>query len=180
MKKLLMLCFAGFLLLAGTGCDLDQWIEDLENMGSVHEPEYVISVHRIVRYPKGEELEREVDTFYGGVACVNVNPFLHSRNIKKIDLGARPGEDGFYDLVLHLDKRGQMLWSSISIQFRGEKMGLIIDGVFYRSFMPQIPNPDDIDERTGDVTVLLEGPIDQATANNIAKFSEKNYKSMNR
>ena len=168
------------MILAGTGCNLEEVIEELENVGTITEPEYVISVHRIVRYPRGEELEREVDTFSGGIAYVNINPFLHSRNIKKIDLGARPGEEGFYDLVLHLDKRGQMLWSSVAIQYRGEKMGLIIDGIFYRSFMPHIPNPDDIDKKTGCVTVLLEGPIDQATANNIVKFSEKNYKTMNR
>lgn len=168
------------MILTGTGCNLEEVIEELENAGKPADPEYVISVHRIVRYRRGEELEREVDTFSGGVVCVNVNPFLHSRNIKKVDLGARPGEEGFYDLVLHLDKRGQMLWSSVAVQFRGEKMGLIIDGVFYRSFMPHIPNPDDIDEKTGSVTVLLEGPIDQATAKSIAKFSEKNYKAMNR
>lgn len=180
MKRcLLLFVFAAITLLTGTGCDLEQMIEELEN-GSSSDPEYVVSVHRIVRYRRGEELEREIDTFSGGVVCVNVNPFLHSRNIKKIDLGVRPDDPGFYDLVLHLDKRGQMLWSSIAVQYRGEKMGLVIDGVFYRSFMPHIPNPEDIDSKTGDITVLLEGPIDQATANSIAKFSEKNYKSMNR
>ena len=181
MKKYFFLAaLAIFTILSNTGCNLDEVIQDWESSLNPKDPEYVISVHRIIRYRRGEELEREIDTFSGGVVCVNVNPFLHSRNIKKIDLGVREGDPGFYDLVLHLDKRGQMLWSSVAVQFRGEKMGLIIDGVFYRSFMPHIPNPDDIDEKTGSVTVLLEGPIDQATAKSIAKFSEKNYKAMNR
>ena len=180
MKNLFLIVAAASILFAGAGCDLDEAIENLEESINPGEPEYVLSVHRIIRYRRGEELEREIDTFSGGVVCVNVNSFLHSRNIKKIDLGARPDDPGFYDLVLHLDRRGQMLWSSIAVQFKGEKMGVVIDGVFYRAFMPTIPNPNDIDQKTGDVTVLMEGPFDQATATSLAKHSEKNYKAMNR
>lgn len=180
MKKNFLLAAAALFLFAGTGCDIDEAIENLEETITPKDPEYVLSIHRIVRYRRGEDLEREIDTFSGGVVCVNVNSFLHSRNIKKIDLGARPNDPGFYDLVLHLDRRGQMLWSSVAIQYKGEKMGVVIDGVFYRAFMPSIPNPNDIDEKTGDVTVLVEGPFDQATANSLAKHSEKNYKALNR
>ena len=181
MKKFFLFAiFAAFALLTGTGCDLDQAIQELEDSMNPADPEYVISVHRIVRYRRGEDLERMIDTFSGERVCVNVNPFLHSRNIKKVELLPRSGDPGFYDLVLHLDKRGQMLWSSIAIQYRGEKLGLVVDGVFYRAFMPNIPNPDDIDPKTGSVTVLLQGPVDQATANSIAKFSEKNYRHFNR
>lgn len=181
MKKIFFLFAAAFaVLLTNTSCNLDQTIQELEESMNPTDPEYVISVHQIVRFRRGEQLEREIETFSGGVVCVNVNPFLHSRNIKKVELLPRKGDNGFFDLVLHLDKRGQMIWSSIAIQYRGEKMGLIVDGVFYRAFMPQIPNPDDIDKNTGCVTVILEGPVDQATANSIAKFSEKNYRHFNR
>ena len=181
MKRFFLLAaLAVFTMLTGAGCDLDKAIQEIEESLTPTDPEYVISVHRIVRYRRGEELEREIDTFSGTRVCVNVNPFLHSRNIKKVDLGVRDGDPGFYDLVLHLDKRGQMLWSSVAIQYRGEKMGLIVDGVFYRAFMPKIPNPNDIDEKTGSVTVILEGPVDQATAHSISKFSEKNYRHFNR
>ena len=181
MKKFFLIPFFALLtLFTGTGCDLDKAIQEMEESLNPTDPEYVISVHRIVRYRRGDQLERDIDTFSGGVVCVNVNPFLHTRNIKKIDLAVRDGDPGFFDLVLHLDKRGQMLWSSIAVQYRGEKLGLVIDGVYYRAFMPKIPNPDDIDEKTGSVTVILEGPIDQATAHGIAKFSEKNYRYFNR
>lgn len=180
MKRIFLLTlFALFTVITNTGCDLDKAIQEMEDSFDPSDPEYVISVHRIVRYRRGEQLEREIETFSGGTVCVNVNPFLHSRNIQKIDLGIRPDDPGFYDLVLHLDKRGQMLWSSIAIQYRGEKLGLVIDGIFYRAFMPAIPNPDDIDKQTGCVTVLLEGPVDQATAKGISKFSEKNYRHFN-
>ena len=181
MKKFLLPVFlALFSLVMNTGCDLDQAIQEMEESLTPTDPEYVISVHRIIRFRRGEELEREIDTFSGGVVCVNVNPFLHSRNIKKVELLPRKGDEGFFDLVLHLDKRGQMLWSSIAIQYRGEKLGLVVDGVYYRAFLPNIPNPDDIDKKTGSVTVLLEGPVDQATATSIAKFSEKNFRYFNR
>ena len=181
MKKYFFLAaLAIFTILSNTGCNLDEVIQDWESSLNPKDPEYVISVHRIIRYRRGEELERYIDTFSGAKVCVNVNPFLHSRNVKKIDLSPRHGDPGFYDLVLHLDKRGQMLWSSVAIQYRGEKLGLVIDGIFYRAFMPNIPNPDDIDPKTGSVTVMLEGPIDQATANGIVKFSEKNYRYFNR
>ena len=181
MKKFFLFAiFAALSILAGTGCDLDQAIQEMEDSLNPTEPEYVIAVPRSVRYRCGEELERMIDTFSGGKVCVNTNHFLHSRNIKKIELLPRPNDPGFYDLVLHLDKRGQMLWSSIAIQYRGEKLGLVVDGVFYRAFLPNIPDPDDIDSKTGSVTVLLQGPVDQATANSIAKFSEKNYRHFNR
>ena len=181
MKKIFLLAALEiFTLFTNTACDLDKAIQEMEDSLNPTDPEYVISVHRIIRYRRGEDLEREIDTFSGGVICVNVNPFLHSRNIKKVDLEIREGDPGFYNLVLHLDKRGQMLWSSIAVQYRGEKLGLVIDGVFYRSFMPNIPNPDDIDKKTGSVTVILEGPIDQATAHSISKFSEKNYRHFTR
>lgn len=181
MKKFFLFALAAFsFMMLGSGCDLDKAIQEMEDSLNPTDPEYVISVHRIIKYRRGEDLEREIDTFSGRTVCVNVNPFLHTRNIKKVDLVPRPNDQGFFDLLLHLDKRGQMLWSSVAIQYRGEKMGLVVDGVFYRAFMPAIPNPDDIDEKTGSVTVVLEGPIDQATANSIQKFSEKNYKYYNR
>ena len=36
-------------------------------------PSYVISLHDIIKYRRGDMMEKEVDAFAGGTVCVNKN-----------------------------------------------------------------------------------------------------------
>ena len=61
MKKIFFLFAAAFaVLLTNTSCNLDQTIQELEESMNPTDPEYVISVHQIVRFRRGEQLEREI------------------------------------------------------------------------------------------------------------------------
>lgn len=144
-------------------------------------PNYVLSLHEIIKYKRGAMLEQEVDSFFGGTMTVNRNYFLHSRDIRKIEMTPRPGNPDFYDLKLTLSSRGHKLWSAIAVmRMENKKLCVLIDGMYYRSFVPEIitePTPTDVmDEK---VSVKIEGPFDPATAKGLVTNSERNFKIFN-
>ena len=137
-------------------------------------PRYVLTIHELIKYKRADMVEMDVDSFFGGTVCVNKNPYIHSRDITKIEMVPRPGNTDFYDLNITLNDRGKMLWSAMAVT-RGEnkKIGILIDGMFYRSINP----PMLTDPET--TTVYLEGPFDPATAKDITTNSERNHKIFN-
>lgn len=134
---------------------------------------YVVTVHEIVKYPRSQDLELNIPAFSGTPVCVNMNYFLHSKNITKIDLVEEKDKPGFYDLDITLDRRGRLLWTSMSVNFRSIQMAFVIDGVYYRSFAPEQLDSDE------DMVVRIKGPFDMGTATGLKKNAEKNYKLYN-
>lgn len=201
-----------------SGCELDKVLKKPEN--SLRKPAYVISVHRIVKYPRAEKLERKISTFSGREIYVNANPFLHSRDIKKIELieredqklspnqmsfnpdtgddsemdeeeedelkdGKEPidpnslkakkeGEPRFYDLKVYLTRRGALMWMQLSVGFRHEKLAFVVDGVFYRTFLPGKVTTEK------DEWAIIEGPFDETCAKAIEKNAKFNFKKYNK
>lgn len=135
--------------------------------------QYVLTVHEIVKYPRAQDLELNIPSFSGAPICVNMNYFLHSKNITKVEIVEEKDKPGFYDLDLTLDRRGKLLWTSMSVNFRNVQMAFVIDGVYYRSFAPEQLDSDE------DMVVRIKGPFDMGTANGIKKNAEKNYKIYN-
>ncbi len=175
----LMLTCTAILALFTVSCDT---LNTLENLGNndffnpstlENTPDYVLSVHRVVKYPRGEsELEKELPTLTGGKIYINVNSEIHSRNFIKVVAVPRRDNPETFDLQVTLDRRGKMLWGNLSIAYRGETLALVIDGILYRQFKPRML-PEDAE------TVLIDGPFDRNTAMTVAKNSEKNYKIFN-
>ncbi len=166
----LSLCAFAFL----TSCDTLRTLENMESSEflnpSVFEttPDYVISIHQVVRYPRSEMMEQEVTTFEGKKVYVNSHSLIHSRNIEKIEITLNEKDPQFCDLRLTLDRRGKMLWGNLAVSFKGQNVALMVDGILYRIFKPaQLGEEAD--------TVIMTGPFDRNTALNIAKNSEKNY-----
>ena len=138
-------------------------------------PRYVVTVHEIIKYKRGaDQLEQDVNSFFGGTVCVNKNPFLHSRDIEKIEMTPRPGNTDFFDLKITLSSRGQKLWSAMAVlRADNKKLGFLIDGMYYRSIEPaMITEPDT-------PVIYLEGPFDPATAKGLTVNSERNFKIYN-
>ena len=137
-------------------------------------PNYVISIHDIIKYRRGDMIEKEVEAFAGGTICINKNSYLHSRDIQQIGMVQRKNDPDFYDLVLTLTDRGQRIWSALSVNMRtkgsGTQLAFVIDGMHYRSFKPELLT----DNETKVVTV--EGPFDPATAKALVKNAARNYK----
>ena len=136
-----------------------------------HKPKYVLTFHQVIKYPRGSLLEKKISTYDGRGLWVNTNYFLSSKNIKAITLKKR-SDSGLYDLVLELDRRGRMQWDLLSLNFRGQKMALLVDGVYYRKIAPRVI-------RGEGMFVVLRGPFDTVTATGIQKNSKPNYNHYN-
>ncbi|MBO4630576.1 MAG: hypothetical protein J5858_01500 [Lentisphaeria bacterium] len=137
-------------------------------------PRYVLTIHEIIKYKRAEMVEMDVDSFFGGTVCVNKNPFIHSRDIEKIEMVPRPGNTDFYDLNITLNDRGKLLWSAMSVtRADNKKMGILIDGMYYRAVNPPMLTDNEVK------TVYLEGPFDPATAKGITTNAERNFKIFN-
>ena len=175
MKKMIFsaLCTLGALLLLPS-CDTLKTLENMQSSEflnpSVFEttPDYVLSIHEVVRYPRSEELDLEVTTFDGKRIYINTNSMIHSRNISKIEITLNKKDPQFCDLKLTLDRRGKMLWGNLATMFKGRDVALMVDGILYRVFKPA-----QLGEEAE--AVIITGPFDRNTALNIAKNSEKNY-----
>ncbi|MBQ9335850.1 MAG: hypothetical protein IJS14_00960 [Lentisphaeria bacterium] len=163
-------------LVSGVG-SCEKFLEDPEKALAEETdktPRYVLTVHEIIKYKRGGMLEMDVDCFFGGTICVNKNPQIHSRDIIKIEQVPRPGNTEFFDLKLTLSERGKMLWAALAIlQSENKKVGILIDGMYYRSI-----NPPMLTDQSAD-TIYLEGPFDPANAKGIVENSERNYKIFN-
>ena len=159
----------------GTGC---QFLDDPEGFldgESGVQTKFVLSVHEIIKYPRGGELEQEVDSYFGKNVVVNRSYYLHSKDIADIEVVKRLDNGDFYDLKLTLSPRGVKMWSAFAVLTRvdGKELALLIDGIYYRPFKPSIL----LDPESNVVTV--EGPFDPATASGLMKNAKKNFRKWN-
>lgn len=174
---LLLTAVLGLFLMGseGTGC---QFLDDpeafLDGESSI-EPKYVLSVHEIIKYPRGSDFEQDVDSFFGKSVCVNRNYFLHSKDVAKIDAVKRLDNPDFYDLRLTLTPKGVKMWSAFAVLTRVDRkeMAFLIDGIYYRTFKPAIL----LDPEANVVTV--EGPFDPATVSGLLKHAKTNFRKWN-
>ena len=137
------------------------------------EPAYVLTINEIVKYPRTDEIEKEVLTFSCKTIYVNTNAFLHSRNVQEIEIIPSAQKKGCYDLELKLDYHGKNVWTQLSVNHAYTQLAFLIDGVFYRTIMP-----DRISTEEEDV-VYLKGPFDPVTAKALKDNAPSNYKYFN-
>lgn len=186
MRKYCILLMLAVLVLS-VGCEsLDiSWKDILSEdsssdfmFGKAYKPKYVLTFHQIVKYPRGSLLEKKIATYDGRELWINTNYFLGSKNIKEVTLIKRPNS-GLYDLMLHLDRRGKMQWDLLSLNFKGQRMALLVDGVFYRKITPQIIANNNDNNDNDNNEVIVKGPFDTVTATGIQKCSKKNFNYYN-
>jgi hypothetical protein len=177
-KKWLYLIVLSIGIFTFTGCEALKEAFDESELGDSSnkddKPIYVISINRIVRYPRAKRLEKEIKTFSGRSIWINVNPFLHSRNIEEIKLEPIADRPGFYNMSLKLDRQGRIIWIALTEQAKINQYGVLIDGVFYRTFEPRRMSTEE------DEWVLLRGPFDQVTAKAVEKYSKTNFEKLNK
>lgn len=170
--------FAGVLMMGASSCDPEDTFATLMDPDAAAEmakpAEYVVSIHKIIRYPRSEMIELQIPSYFGDDIVVNRNYYLHSKEITKIDIVERKNEPGFYDVVLHLTNRGQKMWIGLSVANRNTPMAFVIDGNNYRNFIPKMIMND------AEMSVMIDGPFDQATALGLQKNSERNHKKINK
>jgi hypothetical protein len=171
----LSITFLLTIILGISGCkgynELIKSLEDVNNedAASSDKPEFVITIHSIVKYPRGTKLERRITGYSGRSIWININPFLHSRNIEDIQLIPDPIHKSFKNIRIKLNRRGRLMWMQLSVEFKNKPLALVIDGMFYRLFTPTLV----IDEKQRWVTI--KGPIDEVTAKALQKHAKTNY-----
>lgn len=84
-------------------------------------PSYVVSIHDMIKYQRGDMMEKELESFSGGTVCVNKNSYLHSRDIMKIGMVQRKSDPEFFDLIITLTDRGQKIWSALSVNMQRKR-----------------------------------------------------------
>ena len=146
---------------------LDKW------MGNLPEPTNVITIHQIVKYPRASKIEKKIATFSGRSIWINVNSLVHSNVIKKIEMVPRKNSE-YYDLHLFMNRKGRMRWMQLSAGFKTQPLAFVIDGTFYRSFIPK-PLVGSYDDKDGKTYVVIEGPFDKGTADALVKTAPNNF-----
>jgi len=140
-----------------------------ESATGKYEPKYAMTFHQVVEYPRAESIEKEVVTFDGKKLYINSNFFVSSREVIRAKMIERKDQKDFYDLSLNLSRRGKMRWMNMVVNFRNSEIAIMLDGMYYRSFTPEVITDEDTE------WVLVPGPFDPVTAKGIVKYAEKNY-----
>lgn len=183
--KVLLLGFSMFCL---TGCenlrDFERWLNEADDVGMSKEmkeereknrPGFMISLNEIVRERTAQDIEIMVPSYIynNQKICINRNSYLSSKNIKKIERVPSKKLANTYDLILYLDLSGMIKYNIITTSFKGQKMGVLIDGKFYRSTVIEKP----LDEKTK--KIIIRGPFGESVSKKIIDKSEINYKQFN-
>lgn len=148
---------------------------DPEYLEAVSQPvKAPVTVQSIVKNRQGEMIEKMIPTYTGKEVCVNSVPLINSKYIEKIEAVKRATDPNYYDLKLYFNDTGRKLWIALSNYNRTEKLAFVIDGRFYRGFVPRLL----VDDQSMDV--MIDGPFDQATALEVQNESIMNYKKLNR
>ena len=138
-------------------------------------PKAVISIHSIVKYPRGENsIEKNITSYSGEQVWINSLPLISSQDIKEVKIIPRENEPDMYDLHLFLTDRGRKMWIGLSVGFKGTQLAFVVDGMLYRRFEPRMIY-DDVS-----TDVIVDGPFDPATALEIQNNSKKTYRKMSR
>ncbi len=134
-----------------------------------YEPKYAMTFHQEVEYPRAESIEKEIVTFDGRKLYINSNFFFSSREIVRVKMIERKDQKDFYDLSFNLSRRGKMRWMNMVVNCRHSAIAIMLDGMYYRSFSPDVITDEDTE------WVHVPGPFDPVTAKGIVKYAEKNY-----
>lgn len=173
MKHLFLMIFIAITLVSINGCKPD----DMKKIQEIFKkelpkPKRIITINSIVKYPRAKDLEKEIMTFNGGKVWVNTNSYIHSKSIKDIELIKRDNDGNFYDLQLELTNHGKLIWMQLSTGYSFQTLGIVVDGLFYRTFKP---HPISKDENFA----IIEGPFDKYTAEQIKKYAKTNFEFFN-
>ncbi len=174
-RVLMMFAIAGFLF----GCaefkemfreamDPDAYASEDPNSED-YRPRFVVGVFTIVKYPRASSLERDIQTLDGRKIWINTNQDFSSKNIKEVEVVSRPGNPDVCDLRFRIDRHGRLQWQVMAGTHIDEPLALVIDGVYYGSFIAENP----ASER--DEWVVVRAGINPVTAKGVQKFAPRNY-----
>jgi hypothetical protein len=134
-----------------------------------YEPRFVVGIFSVVPYPRGGELEKELQLPDGSTLIINANHNFSSKRIREVKVVPRPGNPDRCDLAVKIDKSGRLQWEMLAGYFRGEAVVFVVDGRYVCRFYPDMP-----EENNNDWVTMRVG-IDSYTAKGIAKYAKDNF-----
>ena len=168
MKKLQFVVYALCAALFFCGCEA---IEDALNINLVDDnPRYQISLHSIIKYPRGNRIEEEVETFKGEKVTINANSFIDSSKILDAELIPLEDDPGYFDISLKLNDTGVKQWFQLVLDYRDDPVAIVIDGAYFGRFRPDGGHTED------DQWVVLKGPFNEVIARGVVKYARRNYR----
>lgn len=168
MKKINLLAVMCAVILFLSGCAA---IEDALNINLIDDkPRYQISIHNIIRYPRGNEIEEEVATFKGEKVVINTNSFIDSSKILDAEMIPLEDKPGYYDISLKLNGTGIKQWFQLVLDYHDAPSAIIIDGAYFGRFRPDGGHTEDTQ------WVTLKGPFNEVIARGIVKYARRNYR----
>ena len=168
MKKIICLLMVLSSVFFFAGCEA---IEDALNINLTDDsPHYNISLHSIIKYPRGNAVEQEVETFKGENIVINTNSFVDSSKILDAELIPLQDNPGYYDISLKLNDTGIKQWFQLVLDYRDDPVAIIIDGAYFGRFRPDGGHTED------DQWVTLKGPFNEIIARGIVKYARRNYR----
>ena len=168
MKKIISLFSVVITVIFFAGCEV---VEDALNINLTDDkPHYNISLHSIIKYPRGNAIEQEIETFKGEKVVINSNSFLDSSKIFDAELVPLQDNPGYYDILLKLNDTGIKQWFQLVLDYRDEPVAIIIDGAYFGRFRPDGGHTED------DRWVTLKGPFNEIIARGIVKYARHNYR----
>ena len=180
--KALVLLLGGIILVYSCGCEefRDAMEAEMEYGSSEKgnsddfRPRFVLAMCSVVRYPRAQMLEQQVDC-NGQPIWINTNQLFDSKRIRKARAVPRPGNPDVCDLELRLDPLGKNHWQMLVASSRGGAVALMVDKRCVGTFIPEMPNVDG--DRFEWVNVRIG--VDSYTARGIVRYAGKNYDHFN-
>ncbi|MDR0932102.1 MAG: hypothetical protein LBM70_03670 [Victivallales bacterium] len=177
-------CGLSLLLAMTPGCEAIQeaWEEAMDpdteitdNPNSTeYKRKYVVHINSIVKHhSRAGELEKEIPTLNGGTVWINTNQLFSSKHIKNAKAVARPGNPNLFDLQFEVDRFGRLQWQLLAGDHVSEQVALVVDGVYFASFYPELVKDD------ASAWVTLRVGLNAVTARGIARNAKNNYINLN-
>ncbi|MBE6362475.1 MAG: hypothetical protein E7054_02360 [Lentisphaerae bacterium] len=137
-------------------------------------PRFVMTVCAIVKYPRAQMLELQVDC-NGTEIWINRNQLFDSKRIEKARAVPRPGNPDVCDLEFKLDPLGKTHWQMLVASAGGNEVALLVDQRCVATFVPEMPNVDS--DRID--WVKVRAGVDAYTARGIVRYAHKNHVHFN-
>ncbi len=163
--------FGMLLLLSGIcGCETFKMAETEDDSFAPYEPRYVLSVHDVVKYPRGlNNLERKARSFDGTELYYNANQLLSSENIEEVKVVPVPNKPERCRILMKLNRRGRLNWQMAYQRAKTQRMVILLDGELLGDFQPVTAmNPEQ-------EWFELTYEFDSVVADGIAKYAPQNY-----
>jgi hypothetical protein len=124
-----------------------------------------ITLHEFERVDRYNNLDQAVEIAPGRYIQVRKIPVMTSASIARIVPYRRDAGD--YGLEVHLDKHGVNKWMTVTTEFRGRPLAVLIDAEF-KQFIR-------VTSRVGEETFVIDGGFTSEEAMRISKNAKLNY-----